>query len=123
MVAYVAWQTVCRWEQLLGANVLAMPALSRTISTPPTRTSCKDRKLTCAKQRACSTTRLIVIGGSCDGALQHAVWLKQVQSIGVCMWGQDDQDAAFAAGNHVRVWGVHDGSRATPSRCVQSAPE
>ena len=25
-------------------------------------------------------------------------------SIGVRMWGQDDQDAACAAGNHVRVW-------------------
>ena len=29
---------------------------------------------------------LIKIEGSCDGPLQHAVWLKQVQSIGVRMW-------------------------------------
>ena len=47
---------------------------------------------------------LIKIEGSCDGPLQHAIWLKQVQSIGVRMWGQDDQDAARAAGNHVRAW-------------------
>ena len=47
--------------------------------------------------------RLIKIEGSCDGPLQHAIWLKQVQSIGVRMWCQDDQDAACAAGNHVRV--------------------
>ena len=47
---------------------------------------------------------LIKIEGSCDGPLQHAIWLKQVQSIGVRMWGLDDQDATCAAGNHVRVW-------------------
>ena len=47
---------------------------------------------------------LIKIEGSCDGPLQHAVFLKWMQSIGVSMWGQDDQDAACAAGNHVRVW-------------------
>ena len=47
---------------------------------------------------------LFKIEGSCGGPLQHAVWLKQVQSIGVRMWGQDDPDAACAAGNHVRVW-------------------
>ena len=47
---------------------------------------------------------LIKIEGSCDGPLQRAIWLKQVQSIGVRMWRQDDRDAACAAGNHVRVW-------------------
>ena len=47
---------------------------------------------------------LIKIEGSCDGPLQHAIWLKQVQSIGVRMWRLDDQDASCAAGNHVRVW-------------------
>ena len=45
----------------------------------------------------------IKIEGSCDGPLQHAIWLKQVRSIGVRMWRQGDQDAACAAGNHVRV--------------------
>ena len=47
---------------------------------------------------------LIKVEGSCDERLQHAIWLQQVQSIGVRLWGQDDQDAACVAGNHVRVW-------------------
>ena len=47
---------------------------------------------------------LIKIEGLCDGPLQHAIWLKQVQSIGVRMWGQDDRGAPSAAGNHVREW-------------------
>ena len=48
--------------------------------------------------------RLDEIEGSCDGPLQHATGLKHVRSIFERMWGQDDQDAACAAFNHVTVW-------------------
>ena len=82
------------------------------VATRPTRTSCKDHALDKDDFGADGDHDwpfhrtyfdLIKIEGSCDGPLQHAVWLKQVQSIGVRMWGQDDQDAALAAGKHVRV--------------------
>ena len=36
-------------------------------ATPPTRTSFKDRKLTCAKYQACSTTRLTPMISGADG--------------------------------------------------------
>ena len=153
--AGIARQTVCRWEQLLGANVLAharafyndqytqlRAARSAEVREPSRagwtwEVQCFARRrhqlehparIESSRVRGYKPVHhaldtddfgadgdhdrpsnrtycdLIKIEGSCDGPLQHAIWLKQVQSIGVRMWRQVDLDAACAAGNHVMVW-------------------
>ena len=133
---------VCRWEQLLGANVLAhASAFCNDQYTPlhagqsaevlePSRAgwtwevhalrgdATNWNILQGSKAHVCVVTSLfhhaldtdafgangdhdwpfhrtycdlIKIEDTCDGPLQHAIWLKQVRSIGVRMWRQDDQ--------------------------------
>ena len=153
--ASIARQTVCRWEQLLGAFYNDQYTRLHAARSAEVREPSRAGKtwevhalrgdatnwniLQGSKAHVCEVTSLfhhaldtddfgadgdhdrpfhrtycdlIKIEGSCDGPLQHALWLKQVQSIGVRMWRQDDQDAACAAGTDVRVWA-----------CVQTAAE
>ena len=138
--AGIARQTVCRWEQLLGASVLAharafnndqytrLHAARSAEVREPSRArwtwevhalrgdATNSNILQGSKAHVCEVTSLfhhaldtddfgadgdhdrpfhrtycdlIKIEGSCDGPLQHAIWLTQVQSIGVRMWRQD----------------------------------